>query len=1341
LVVSVYVRSRQDAPELPTSEELARTPPLMRPRLTRAQFREQFGASAEDMQAVIGFAEAAKLSVVEADPARRLVQVSGTTAQMSKAFAVELSRYESDTEGYRGHEGPLHLPVTAADVVEGVFGLDDRRMARRAGNGGGAVPLTPPQMAAAYNFPSPANGANGTTIAILEFSGPTPNSSTAGFSQSDIDGFITNLNNTTGSHLVSTNVTAIAVDKSQSAPGNVPSANANTVSIDPPDIEVAGDIQIAVSVAQQANIVAYFAPNSEQGWVDAITQIVADTANDPSVLSISWGWTELEANADLNDPHLEVPYPFAWTQQAFNKLTAAFQSAAVIGMTVLAASGDAGSDCGEHDGRAHVSYPASDPGVLACGGTSVTSTSPLTERTWNDGLEATGGGISYLASPVSWQSGANVPASVNSDRHKGRGLPDVAGNASGDSGYYLWLYGQSTSTSYPNVMGQGNPGPLGTFGGTSAVAPLYASLVALINASLGTRVGWLNSIVYELGASDVFRDINDGVTNSVSWMRPDTTIARSPGYTSGPGWDACTGWGSIDGAQLLASCQNIFKRQIYFYMEESTFGEDEVELQLSASTDPGTFAAGWIAMDNFLPSQLGLSEGNLANPPQSSIPEITFAADTSLPVAVQSAINGMIAQPLASGPVLAVQPSLPNAPQRFMFPFTVRFLDNSGFLAMSNASPAVQSALGTLSATLNLAVGTFTNSAEIEMTTGEDPRFEDINPAGPTRFPSWESFDLRLFTMTVPAGDTATRFQATISSASTAPAFIANAISNLNAGTAGSGSFNTFDGLQQNESQSKIEFQLEDDSGNPVFNFAIARVRLTAKTANVAKAVRVFFRLFQAQNTVSDFNDRVTYRYYTDGIPFGHKIPLLGVGQDHKGNPEYVTIPCFATQRIATQDPTKGMADQQDSPNVQWLSTVPGGTAEHYFGCWIDNNQQTRIIPSAFPTGTPPVAGQASQAFDGPWPGVQLETMKTAFTAFPHQCLIAEIRYDDTPIPAGATTSTSDKLAQRNIAWLDGPNPGLTASRRVMHPVQVRPTPKLVTHPDELMILWGTTPRGSKAELYLPAHAAADILDLAQGSGLAGLYQIDPHTVGCSTADVTFIPLPDGSALAAGLLSIDLPAAVRKGEAYTISVRQFTDASGLPIAPPIDRRAARRAAEIGVRSRNSWRALEGAFRFVVTISTEEQLLLPEERLLSVLRWMELHTSQQSRWYPVLKRFVSDVVGRVVGFGGTPEQIPASPIGRVPGWPLRYPKAPPTPPPAGADSRRRFTGKIRTIVYDHFGDFDGFVVESESGRDIRFYSREPAMHELVHRAWVDRTLLTVIAERHHDEIPHAVELRV
>lgn len=202
-----------------------------------------------------------------------------------------------------------------------------------------------------------------------------------------------------------------------------------------------------------------------------------------------------------------------------------FYDATLVGVTVFAATGDWGSSSGFTDGKALVWYPPSDPYVTACGGTTISnvSGSSFTETTWAD----TGGGISDVFPLPSWQQGIGVPPSAN-DNHTGRGIPDVAGNADPASGYLITLNGEQSA-----------------IGGTSAVSPLYAGLIALINSVRTRPVGYLNPKLYSYGkipALKVFRDINDGVSNASN---------GAPGYKSGPGWDACTGWGSIDGDALL----------------------------------------------------------------------------------------------------------------------------------------------------------------------------------------------------------------------------------------------------------------------------------------------------------------------------------------------------------------------------------------------------------------------------------------------------------------------------------------------------------------------------------------------------------------------------------------------------------------------------------------------------------------------------------------------------------------------------------------------------------------------------------------------------------------------
>jgi kumamolisin len=329
----------------------------------------------------------------------------------------------------------------------------------------------------------------GECIGIIELSG--------GYKTSDLKAYFSGLG------LKTPSVSSVSVDGGK----NSPSGDANGA-----DGEVMLDIEIAGAVAPGAKIVVYFCPNTSQGFLDAITQAVHDTVNKPSVISISWGGPES-----------------GWTAQAMEQFDQAFQDAAAVGITVCIAAGDQGSSDGAGDSLAHVDFPASSPNALACGGTTLdASTSKIiSEVVWNDsssGGGATGGGISDQFPLPSYQQGAGVPPSANSGGKVGRGVPDVAGNADPDTGYEIRVDGSSVVA-----------------GGTSAVAPLWAGLVARLNQALGKPVGFLNPNLYgPVHQAGTFRDITSG---------------NNGAYSAGPGWDACTGWGVAIGAKLLAALQ------------------------------------------------------------------------------------------------------------------------------------------------------------------------------------------------------------------------------------------------------------------------------------------------------------------------------------------------------------------------------------------------------------------------------------------------------------------------------------------------------------------------------------------------------------------------------------------------------------------------------------------------------------------------------------------------------------------------------------------------------------------------------------------------------------------
>jgi hypothetical protein len=1338
--VSVYLRRPPEAPPLKDMAYFVANPPGARELISREELKRRYAAKPEDVQGITEFAAAHGLTVGEIAPERRLVHLSGTAGKMEEAFGVKLNQYRTESETYRSHEGPVTLPPEIADAVVGVFGLDNRRMARRGstamvqtrarahpklapretvrptdgiGDGfGGIGNTTPPQVAAAYNFPNPSGGAAGQTVAVLEFSGPTtatpPTAAptpTCGFGQSDINSFITYVNSVDGSSLSSIAVTPVPLGgATDTESGSATNVNLQTND----DIEVALDLQVIVSVAQGAKVVAYFTPMTEQGWVDAINAIVADTANNPDVLSISWGWAELEADQVLDDPSFPpVPWPFEWTESAYDQLTTAFQSAANIGMTVLVSAGDNGSDCGEDDGKAHVLYPAADPWVTACGGTIINSLSPLSEGTWND-YGATGGGVSYLVGTQPWQADANVPVSANGDGHTGRGVPDVAGNASPLSGYLLYLYGTRTDSLLVTAPPFEAGGPLGAIGGTSAVAPLYASLVARINAILDTRVGYLNPTLYGLGGTGVFRDIADGVSNSVSTASGGT----SPGYTAVKGWDACTGWGGIDGQALLNALRPLFQRQTTLILDRTTFGLEEVKAQGLTATFPDVV---YVVADGFIPSQLGLNAGNLNVAPPSTVLQFggSFAGLSSQGVNI--VFDSSTGAQLAS-------PGDFSTPQRITFPYNVVFSSTNAFGPIAN-SPGYQdftlfASVTTIASGGVASVAATSSTAEIELVLQADPYMT----AGETW---WLSDDMRVFTVTPatlhgspPLQDSNTTWTGDPNS------YIAALLTELNTDFTDPAMTNTpFTGISAGEDQSALQLNTKDNDGNPVFNFAVARVHLAAGTAN---DVRVFFRLFISNSPDTDFDTSTTFREapQTDssGNPIANTlIPLIGFPSSDMTS----TIPFFAAPRIDAT--TFATTYQSDGPNVQTMpsplapSPAPGTAVVSYFGCWLDINQSTPQFPLN-PASEPKP--------NGPWPMSDLLSINQIIMSN-HACLVAEINYTPNPIPPGANAAASDKIQQRNLNWVPSDNPGTLAGHSIPALFDLRPSttlePSRLYPPDELMIEWGNTPAGALASIYLPGVAAQKIVDLADELYFTHtLTASQSYTISCRTGGVTYVPIPPGTGgNFAGLLTVDLPAGIRAGQQFEIVVRRLASARQSPV---INAREAERP---------NWRYVVGAFQINVPVRHAPALLADEENLLAVFKWKLDELPAGNRWYPVLKRYVAQIAGRVDAYGGTATKIPPSPLGYSGPTSGIGPGNGPGVLPLGDVAS---CGKVTGLVFGRFGDFEGFSLETEAGEERRFHCEEDAIKDLVRSAFLERWVIEVLARQYTPHIPVSIIVR-
>jgi kumamolisin len=494
--VTLRLRSRAEKTLIIDHKEFLK-PAQQRTIFSRKEFEQMHGADPASIALVESFAREHKLTVKEKSAARRTVILSGTVAAMNEAFGVELKEYQHPNGKYRGRTGAIHLPPELQDVVEGVFGLDNRPQAkphfRRRHERAGAraassnTSYTPPQVGALYNFPAGLDG-SGECIALIELGG--------GFTATDLSNYWSQLNLTK-----TPTVSAVSVGNGSNNP---------TGDSGGPDGEVMLDIEVAGSVAPGAKIVAYFADNTDAGFLNAITTAVHDSTNNPSIVSISWGGPES-----------------SWTQQAMTSMDEAFQSAAAMGVTVCVAAGDDGSTDGVTDGSNHVDFPASSPNVLACGGTKLVASgnSITSETVWNELANkegATGGGVSDVFPLPSYQTNAGVPPSANPGGNVGRGVPDVAGDADPTTGYDTLVDGQS-----------------GVIGGTSAVAPLWAGLIALINQSVGKPAGLVNPLLYQsVSTAGDFNDVTSG---------------NNGAYSAGPGWDACSGLGSPIGTQVAVA--------------------------------------------------------------------------------------------------------------------------------------------------------------------------------------------------------------------------------------------------------------------------------------------------------------------------------------------------------------------------------------------------------------------------------------------------------------------------------------------------------------------------------------------------------------------------------------------------------------------------------------------------------------------------------------------------------------------------------------------------------------------------------------------------------------------
>ncbi len=604
----------------------------------------------------------------------------------------------------------------------------------------------------------------------------------------------------------------------------------------------------------------------------------------------------------------------------------------------------------------------------------------------------------------------------------------------------------------------------------------------------------------------------------------------------------------------------------------STFSVQEVQ----ALGTPAAFPqALYLVYDGFLPDEVTTPTFSLRRADNSNVP----------------GMSATLGAPLYEGGF-----QNKDTAQRIVYPCEITFSNQDAF----NQIPANEDFQ---TVTFTASMRDFVSQAQLTLSKNPNPRMRDGDPP-------WLSIDLRAYS-TKP-GD---KFTADVEhgSALNAPYdYVQAVLQKYNAWPENDP--HPFESLPTDQETDKLPLYSQDENNHNVFNYAVARVRFRAPLGVDAVAVRVFFRLWTTGWTALEYYTDASYRRSGSGPD---TTPLLGLIGDEINN-----VPCFAEAR-------KGNMEQQtDTTN---RITIKGNDAKEvfaYFGCWLDFNQSVKRFPLK-PQGNGPYADD-------------LKSIQELMRGL-HQCLVAEIYYELDKTVIGATPGSSDNLAQRNLLLDEAPNPGGFATHLVHHTFEIKPSPFPLhmtpqgaptltaasgrTHPDELCILWGNLPRDSHVTFYLPQIDVDQVLRYASlRNGPAHLSKAGANTIACKVSDIGFIPIPGPFQTSlAGLMSIQLPPNLVKGQKFKVAVRQ------------VDGR--------------KYRAI-GTFQFNIDIKTEAEILPRFKRNLSVLKHIALAIPQNNRWYPVFQRYLQELGDRVRALGANPDDIAPSPTGS--GRPERRP---------------------------------------------------------------------------------------
>lgn len=975
------------------------------------------------------------------------------------------------------------------------------------------------------------------------------------------------------------------------------------------------------------------------------------------------------------------------------------------------------------------------------------------------------------AHPILRRGGADIVVYPD-HMHEGNTLGEVMGY---DYTQSLSFSGQSFAE-FPEVAGNREMPEVIATGQTMPFASKNVASGAFVGMdSAASALKTVNSLsVYDGRAVGVGRIVTGSTFHHYVDINlsGDSSVDTAPESTAvGP--NAEKGHGFNDAPATFADIKAVFvnitnwlarpRPAIQLILERSTFSQDEV------TASPNFDGAILVYVDGLKPNQFPGTGISTLSPSQA---QLNSWAPTVTPV-------GTTDFEIVPTDVDSDDPLIEDRLQRFTFTYRVHFTNPTfGFMGPSLNVP-VDAALNSPAVS-----GTLTDSAIVQLVKSANPFMLDLDNGNQT---AWLSSDVRVF-RAVAGANTLGQMLPNNANRSQALQYLRDVLQNM--------TINQFENNLAITQAGSALSPFPQTTGFPqkkVYNFAVARVRLNNALAP-AMNVRVFFRIVPSPTTAA-----LTY-HESAGIPIGSyketpgPDPIAIPGTNGAGT-EWVSFPCFLAPRVSPPE------SQTDSDNVKTLPATTGSST--FFGALLDNNLNDAYLPAT------PGGGGA----------VDLPTLMMG----EHQCIVAQIEYTGTSIPEGATPFTSDKLAQRNLAFSAVANPGLDASRMALHTFEIEVTPNPVgdLRPDELLLDWrdAEPPDGTEVRIFIPSWNANNVVELADRFyPRHELRAIDAHTIALPGGGVRYVPIPSSATRQTGVLIADLPLGVKQGQRFDLAVRQITTRGRVVVVPPkvetiskaeaakllqglkesakkgnkkitentrgvfdlggnrvlvtdlsvldatgdfalIIEHPDRAKLEAAKRESRDWRETIGAFQLGIPVSVKAEMLPHYLRLLSVLRWRAEQLRPNNRWYATFVRYVELIAEKVRALGGDPWKVPPTPDGAVPlpgdkggdagggdtssggvggsggvGDPLD-----PYFEPQGDDwlsdttglgapdkvAPGIWSGKVSGLLFDHFGDFEGFTLESYGGTHHRFFSREAAIRDLARTAWIERYVVTVI----------------